>query len=31
MLGPNKIPNEAIKMALEELATPLVNIATVCL
>ena len=29
-LGPDKIPNEAIKAALEELATPLANIATAC-
>ena len=30
MLRPNKIPNEAIKVALKELATPFANVAIVC-
>ena len=31
MLGPDKIPNKAIKTALEKLTTPLINAATTCL
>ena len=30
MLKPNKIPNKAIKMALDELAIPFANTATAC-